>query len=36
MERDGFAESLGVQNFCDDIFCALSRAKKILAASDGI
>ncbi len=33
LERDGFVESLGVENFCEDIFCALSRAKEIVAGS---
>lgn len=33
LERDGFAESLGDENFCEDIFCALDRAKQILATS---
>jgi SulP family sulfate permease len=31
MKRDGFAASLGVENFCDDIFSALDRARRILA-----
>lgn len=31
MERTGFAQSLGAENFCDDIFSALERAKAILA-----
>ena len=31
MERTGFAESLGVENFCGDIFGALDRARALLA-----
>ena len=31
MERTGFAENLGAENFCDDIFCALERARAMLA-----
>lgn len=34
MERDGFAQSLGDENFCEDIFGALNRAKEILAGGD--
>jgi SulP family sulfate permease len=34
MERTGFAEALGEQNFCEDIFCALDRARLILAERD--
>jgi len=34
MQRDGFAASLGVENFCDDIFSALDRARQILAESE--
>ena len=34
MERTGFAESLGFENLCDDIFCALDRARAVLAAKD--
>ncbi|HET7114236.1 MAG TPA: SulP family inorganic anion transporter, partial [Pyrinomonadaceae bacterium] len=30
MERSGFADSLGVENFCEDIFCALERAEQIM------
>ena len=32
MEQTGFAESLGKENFCDDIFCALERARVALAS----
>ncbi|HEX4900818.1 MAG TPA: sulfate permease [Pyrinomonadaceae bacterium] len=34
MERTNFAEALGEQNFCEDIFCALDRARLILAERD--
>lgn len=34
MERTSFAEALGEQNFCEDIFCALDRARLILAERD--
>ncbi|HEV8429882.1 MAG TPA: sulfate permease [Pyrinomonadaceae bacterium] len=34
MERDGFAQSLGDENFCEDIFGALDRSKEILAGGD--
>lgn len=34
MERTDFAEALGEQNFCEDIFCALDRARLILAERD--
>lgn len=30
MERTGFADSLGNENFCEDIFVALDRAKEII------
>ena len=31
MEQTGFAEALGKENFCEDIFCALERARLIIA-----
>lgn len=34
MEKTGFANSLGVENFCEDIFCALDRARVVLAAKE--
>jgi SulP family sulfate permease len=34
MERTGFAESLGVENFCDDIFGALDRARALIAEKE--
>ncbi len=34
MKRDGFAASLGVENFCEDIFSALDRARQVLAESE--
>ena len=34
MERTGFGETLGPENFCEDIFCALDRARLILAKAD--
>jgi SulP family sulfate permease len=34
MEQDGFAESLGIENFSEDIFTALNRASEILAGSE--
>jgi SulP family sulfate permease len=30
MERTGLAESIGAENFCDDIFVALERAREII------
>lgn len=30
MEQTGFADSLGKENFCEDIFCALARAQEAL------
>lgn len=33
MERTGFAEELGEENFCPDIFCALERARAVLEGS---
>lgn len=32
MERVGFSEALGAENFCEDIFVALDRAREVLAA----
>jgi sulfate permease, SulP family len=34
MERTGFGETLGPENFCADIFCALDRARVILEKAD--
>jgi len=34
MDRSGFTERLGVENFCDDIFGALDRARVVSAAKD--
>jgi sulfate permease, SulP family len=34
MERMGFSEALGAENFCEDIFCALDRARAVLAAKN--
>lgn len=34
MERVGFSEALGAENFCEDIFCALDRARAVLAAKN--
>ena len=34
MKRTGFEESLGAENFCEDIFCALERSRLVLAAKD--
>lgn len=34
MERTGFSESLGAENFCEDIFCALERARRLIEATD--
>jgi SulP family sulfate permease len=31
MDKAGFAEALGAENFCDDIFIALDRAKELMA-----
>ena len=31
MERTGFAAALGEENFCEDIFCALERARSVIA-----
>jgi hypothetical protein len=31
MDQAGFAEALGVENFCDDIFIALDRTKELMA-----
>jgi hypothetical protein len=31
MDRAGFADALGAENFCDDIFIALERAKELMA-----
>jgi SulP family sulfate permease len=31
MDQAGFTEALGVENFCDDIFIALDRAKELMA-----
>ena len=31
MEQVGFAKALGAENFCDDIFLALDRAKEVMA-----
>jgi len=31
MKRTGFAAALGEQNFCEDIFCALERARSVIA-----
>jgi sulfate permease, SulP family len=31
MDRAGFAEALGAENFCGDIFIALERAKELMA-----
>jgi SulP family sulfate permease len=30
MDRTGFSERLGEENFCPDIFCALDRAKEVI------
>ncbi len=35
MERTGFARSLGAENFCDDIFAALERAKEVIEGKGG-
>lgn len=34
MERTGFAEALGAENFCADIFLALDRAKQVVENKD--
>lgn len=34
MDRTGFTKTLGVENFCEDIFCALERAKEVLATAE--
>jgi len=34
MEKTGFADALGVENFCEDVFCALDRARVVLAAKE--
>jgi SulP family sulfate permease len=34
MERSGFTERLGNENFCEDIFCALDRARALIAKND--
>jgi SulP family sulfate permease len=31
MDQAGFSEALGAENFCDDVFIALDRAKALLA-----
>ena len=31
MDQAGFAEALGAENFCDDIFLPLERAKDLTA-----
>jgi SulP family sulfate permease len=31
MKRTGFVEALGVENFCEDIYCAVERAQLFLA-----
>lgn len=32
MDRVGFSEALGAENFCEDIFLALDRAKQLMAS----
>ena len=34
MDRTGFSEALGAENFCEDIFCALERANVVLAKGE--
>jgi len=34
MDRSGFTERLGAENFCEDIFCALDRARAVIAEQD--
>lgn len=34
MDRSGFTERLGDENFCEDIFCALERARALIAERD--
>jgi SulP family sulfate permease len=35
MERTGFAGELGAENFCEDIFIALERAKQLIDLAEG-
>ena len=34
MDRSGFSDRLGTENFCEDIFCALDRARALIAERD--
>lgn len=34
MDRSGFTERLGAKNFCEDIFCALDRARAVISEQD--
>jgi sulfate permease, SulP family len=34
MDRSGFTERLGSENFCEDVFCALDRARVLIAKND--
>jgi len=34
MDRSGFTERLGTENFCEDIFCALDRARALITERD--
>jgi SulP family sulfate permease len=34
MDRSGFTQRLGAASFCNDIFCALDRARELIGAAD--
>jgi SulP family sulfate permease len=34
MDQSGFSDALGAENFCDDIFVALDRAKALMARTE--
>jgi SulP family sulfate permease len=34
MDRSGFTQRLGTASFCNDIFCALDRARELIGAAD--
>jgi SulP family sulfate permease len=36
MERTGFVEALGVENLCEDIYCAMERAQQFLARETSV
>jgi len=36
MDQAGFTEALGAENFCDDVFTALDRARKLMPQKERV